>query len=960
MLRSFNYTFRLSLVYLVFGVLPFLAPVLGQAHFYSADLKEIRTEHFRIIYDAPQQPVAKLYAVYAEQAWLALEPLFKEAPETVTILINDNTDNANAFATSLPFPFINIYPVFPSHLDSVSDYGNWAYELVLHELGHIFIFEPTNGVFTPLRYIFGSVARPNFLLPRWYHEGLCVNLETIYSNGGRLRSPDYLANIRAMVLDNTLREENMARINEAIPDWPGGLRPYMFGGVLLNDVLKKAGTPEIFYDLNQSYSRRIPYLLNTPIEDKVEQSYSELLNGVFTKFEDLTAEQTKIISAMGTKKGGRLRQPGYTNHSPRFSPNGQYLAYVGKTDNIGSFIRVLKEKKKTEFRRTMGKTVFEGSRISRVEWFPDNKHILYDDTGTWDRSYNFSDLYKIDIFSEKVTRLTRGKRASEASISTDGKIIAFRENYTFGTRISMVDSEGKNFKVLYEPPRTHRVSHPEFLSESRLLFVERDTEKNEVIKLINLKNTDENALPITILEQYSPVAYPRRTAMGIVFQSTKSGVPNLYLADARLTSARAITNTVTSVNNGDIHPLSKNLYFSQRTGRGDLIHTLKFAQWNVLPRRLPEVKNISDYEFAPYTRPNVQVDTTEHSYSPWGYLLPRYWIPFIFAVDEGYLFQAITGASDPAGLHSYNLQASYDTLTEKVGFSANYTNNQTPISQSILGGVFYEYLYTGDLVRENETASYFASGYIPSFSNNWRWGLGAVHNKISFNTGNAELTRSGPTVSISYSKVTQKGKDITPSKGKGFRLGYTRYLEEWGNITYDSTSLSTSLYLSSFLPSRHGISLTTNSIWAPNNNIPALGSSTTGGNYQATLVGSGNLMRGYPSGVFLGKTLSTANLEYRFPITWVYDGFGTLPAFLRKIHGALFFDVVTLDGLFFDQDIGTFRSTKYGNMFYGSGLELRFDLTLGYGLPARINLGLYYGLDERPGGGFSPFVSFTF
>jgi outer membrane protein assembly factor BamA len=208
--------------------------------------------------------------------------------------------------------------------------------------------------------------------------------------------------------------------------------------------------------------------------------------------------------------------------------------------------------------------------------------------------------------------------------------------------------------------------------------------------------------------------------------------------------------------------------------------------------------------------------------------------------------------------------------------------------------------------------------------------------------------------------VTQRGKDITPSKGKGFRLNYTRYLEQWGNIEYDSTSLSTSLYLSSFLPSRHGISLTTNSVWAPNNNIPALGTSTTGGNYQATLVGSGNLMRGYPSGVFLGKTLSTANLEYRFPVTWVYDGYGTLPAFLRKIHGAIFFDVVTLDGLFFDEEIGTFRSTKYGNMFYGSGLELRIDLTLGYGLPARINLGLYYGLDERPGGGFSPFVSFTF
>ncbi len=925
------------------------------------DWKQIETEHFHIIYDAKYYPLAKLYAVYSEQAYATLEPLFKEVPEKVTILINDNTDSANAFATSLPYPFINIFPVYPSQLDSVGDYGNWAYELVLHELGHVFTFEPTNGWLSPLRYIFGSVAKPNFLLPRWFHEGLCVNLETIYSNGGRLRSPTYLSNIRAMVLDKTLRNENMARINENIPDYPGGLRPYLFGGVLLNDILKKAGSPTIFYDLVQSYSRRIPFLLNSPIEEKLDQSYSELLNGVFTKFEDLTAEQVNRVSSFGTKKGRRIRQPGYANHSPRFSPNGQFLAYVGKSDNTGQYIRVLKERKKTEFRKTRGKSVLSGAKnISRLEWFPDNKHILYNDSATWNRYYSYNDLYKVNIFTKKTTKLTSGARASEASISPNGRLIAYRENYTFGTRIASVDADGKNKKVIYEPPRTHRVSHPTFLSDSRLVFVERDANLREILKLVNINETDEEALPLNILEDYSPISFPRLTSMGLVFNSSKSGIPNLYLADKSLSSARAVTNTLTSIQGGDIHPLSKNLYFSRKTGKGSLIHTLKFAQWNVLPRIPPRIDNIADYEFSPYTPPNVKVNTTEEDYSVWRYMTPKYWIPFLFAVEEGLLFQALTGANDPTNSHSYSLQANYDTLTEKVGAAFEYVNRQTPITQSLFLGNFYEYLYSGDLTRQTASGSYFASSFIPGLSNSWRAGLGLSYSQTKFIGGTTELVRSGPTVNISYSNVTQRGKDVTPESGKGFRLSYTKYLEQWGNTFYDSTSLSTSLYTSSWLPSRHGIALLTNTVWAPNNNIAFLGSSTQAGPFQATLIGSGFLMRGYPSGVFLGQTLTTANLEYRFPLSFIYNGYGTAPVFLKKIHGAAFFDAVTLDGLFFDFDANGFRSTKYGNMFYGGGLELRIDLTIGYGLPARINLGLYYGFDDRPDGGFSPFVSFTF
>src|SRR5690606_12178636 len=123
------------------------------------------------------------------------------------------------------------------------------------------------------------------------------------------------------------------------------------------------------------------------------------------------------------------------------------------------------------------------------------------------------------------------------------------------------------------------------------------------------------------------------------------------------------TNTKTRVTQGDIDPLVDELYYSQFTADGPKVFVLKGAQWESFPDVPPQVSPIVDYrqkitstdqsnldkaENATQSDSSPEVSTNSEepednpnpkhevsSFSPWRYLYPNHWIPFLFFVDRG-------------------------------------------------------------------------------------------------------------------------------------------------------------------------------------------------------------------------------------------------------------------------------------------------------------------------------------
>jgi hypothetical protein len=981
----------------------------------SLNWETIETPHFSIVIDSKRHSLGMSYAQFAEQAFAMTTPVFGVWPAKTTIVVDDSTDTANGFATSLPYPMIGAYPVLPTALDSISDYGNWGHELLLHEYSHILNFEPTNGVFLPLRWIFGSIIRPNTLLPRWYSEGLAVEMETRLSQFGRLRSANYLSIIRAMVDEDTLRHENLARINEtSIPDWPGGIRPYLFGALMWNEMTHLGGE-QIIADLNQAYSRRLPYLLNGPLYDRLNKDYENLLNSAYDHVEAKAQKQLKQIRSTGVISEVELEhQEGFFSHSPTISPDGKYLAYVGRLHNVSSFIGL--EKRDDTHPSFAGGKVTTGGRarnekvsderrvveengINRTSWLPDSSGLVYDRIETFDQHYEYSDIWKYNLNTKKQTQLTHGLRAREPVVSPDGQSIAFVQTTPGSTQLAQITISGEHLSLLYKPPFQNRISRPEFLNANQIIFSERFEDGKESLRVLNLTlanpvaEQDPNqttAPPVTVLSEYAPAQFPKSTKQGLLFVSTRSGVANLYLASNDLKTARPITNTLTRIATGEFDASTGDLIYSRLMSGGQRLFVSPQEDWQKAPKQLALVEPLIDRtQIQTPVIPSVDESTFKpFPYNSAPYLLPHYWIPYAFITPDSSFISASTSGNDPLGRHSYALNLSYDSLTHKPSFSGQYINATTSIPVLVAVDDLHEYIYSGNFSRHSTATIISGSSFIAGLDEKWRASLGWQYLQTdlgasvsSGSTGGVGSTnggtggsgsggsnggsslypniivRNGAQAGISYLNVSQKGLEISPESGESFSLTHTHFIPSLGNTHYDQTDFSGAYYFSRWLPERNVLAGFLHASIAPDLNRAILGRTTVGGTYPGSTAQGAFVMRGYGPGTFLGKNLISSTLEYRFPLSYRYEGWGTTPLFVNRWHAALFADGLTLDGFNYDYVTNSYRSTSLGRFFIGTGGEIKADTTMFYQLKVQVTFGLYYGTYARSNpSGLLPFI----
>jgi hypothetical protein len=921
----------------------------------------IETPHFSVIFDSRQQRLAQIYAVKAEQAFSIISPTFGYWPEKTVIYLDDSTDLSNGSATPLPYPTIMAYPVLPLSNDVVGAYGDWGLELLTHEYTHILNFAPANGVMKPLRWVFGSIVAPNVLLPRWYSEGLAVEMETRYSKFGRLRSETFLSIARAMAEEGKLRNEDIGRINESIPDFPGGNRAYLMGSLVWDELTRQAGD-KIIGELNTAYSRRVPFFINGPLHDRLNLKWQDLLNDVYDRVEKRTLQQIAIINAAGRMQEKLIARDGYYTRSPMISPDGQKLIYISQTVNTDNLIMLMNRSGDQSFSiakssapssDTKDKRLVEAPDVNRLSWLPDSASFIYDSVDTVNRYYDYSDLYRCQIIDGKkckVDKLTKGLRAREPAVSLDGRFIVFVQNTAGSTRLVATKIDGTSPHILFEPAIQTRVSNPTFVSANEIVFSERQADGTEALRYARLKETTAGDLtlktiPTERLKEFSPARLPQMTSKGLVFLSDRSGLTNLYLADANLKTARALTNTTTRVLDGIVDPQNGDILYSRLEASGSALFALDAKDSAALPSTPPTVEPLIDTSYPTYEIPKVNTTSEITDYHPGSYLWPRYWFPYAYALPGGFYAQASTSGGDPVGHHAYSVTGAYDSFSHKPSVFGAYINSTTRVPITLIGEDITEYLASTGIERQTTAGSILASFFLPGLNNHWHGGIGWEY--LQTDAQNYLTDRNGADISLSFKNFEQRGYQISPEKGGSASVTHRHFFEKLGNIGYDETDVSLSKYFSGFvLPDHHVLAFFANAAWAPALNRTILGRSTVGGNYQNGLIQDAFVMRGYQSGVFLGKDMVTGTAEYRFPLLYSYHGLGTAPLFFRRLHAAIFADAITLDGLAYRKDIDGYQRESFGTFHLGTGVELKIDTTLFYFLPAQLIVGGYYGIDR--------------
>ncbi len=930
-----------------------LTPVFAQVD-PAIDWKVQEDDHAVWIYDARHRELVQQYAKNFRRLLPEIQSLFHEVPDKTTFVISDFTDRPNGSATVFPYPLITIFPVIPLPNSPIGETDDSLYEILAHEYTHILNLHPVHGGMRALSWIFGSIVRPNSYLPRWYAEGLAVFTESYFTTrGGRLRSQNFEGMVRSISRTNAWGKYTIDTLNDSEPDWLGGRRAYLLGGALMYELADTHGLDTID-QLNQSFSRRIPYFINGPVYRRTQNDFSDLLDDAYKNLQKKASDQMQTISSAPVTKGTPLAKQGFYNSRPMFSPDGKYLALISRDHNVPSSIQLRPRDAQNSFALSEPVQIAFGIEINDLAWSPDSRKIAYNSVETFRRFYEYSDIRIYDVQTKKTTKLTSGARAGDLVFSAKGDFIYFVQNTAGSKRLAQLDLQKKVISTIYTPTKLATNLYSLVVEKDQLFFIEQHADKR------SLKSYDFVSQQVSLGNENIATVSLRKSSRGFLITSSQSGVDNLYLVDSlhdasRVQLSQPITNSMTRILDGDIDPVEGSLYYSEQTESGHLVHQQKESEW----KQITQAPQVSPLLKIPESRVKTNGDVTDFSFakkekdfSPFYYLIPRYWMPFANVIDGGVSFQASTGASDPLGKNSYNVMAEWDTLTKKTGVSAVYTNNSTPVELGVAASQVYRYNYTSESSLRDTSGAVNASYDIPFMFRNWTLGTSWRWSETEFTT--LTYRRSGPSVVLGFNSAIQRGYEISPGSGMSTSLSHQAFLEDLGNLGYDKTNFNLKTYFSRWLPENNVLFFQLNGTYAPELETsptrPTTGfyTSTLNGNFFNNLLIPPFLVRGYTSGTILGNNMLAANLEYRFPVARVFRGQGTVPIFVKRLHGAVVADAVSLDGFRYSNRLGGYNNInnpeRFGDTWYmGYGAELNIECTLGYYLPMTLSFGVYRG-----------------
>jgi hypothetical protein len=213
------------------------------------DLSQIQTEHMRLLYFDPAETYLVPYvARNFENALPLQEQIFGWRPwEPVNILLKDFGDYGNASARASPnnAVLLDIAPVSIAY-ETFSP-GERFFTLNNHEVTHVALMDVWNerdafwrrffaGKPTPVQehpesILYNYLTTPRVHVPRWYHEGSAVFMETWMAGGfGRAQGAYDEMVFRAMVRDDAHFYTPVGLDSEGIfIDFQVGANDYLYG-----------------------------------------------------------------------------------------------------------------------------------------------------------------------------------------------------------------------------------------------------------------------------------------------------------------------------------------------------------------------------------------------------------------------------------------------------------------------------------------------------------------------------------------------------------------------------------------------------------------------------------------------------------------------------------------------------------------------------------------------------------
>lgn len=399
---------------------------------------QAETEHFRFIYEPRDRPYVDELLTFCEPIYEKVTGFFHSYPKKIPVIVRGRIDEANGFTSFLPAR-IELYLTAPTDHFLGARTESWLKILLTHELTHYVHASMDRGFFFALSHVFGSdvTGATLFFLPGWMIEGPSTNLETLFTEGGRGRNPLFEMYWKAPVEERKLFSLEQAAYSSAFPP-PG--RIYV-GGYILVDWLLTTYGEDTFRRIMDEYLG-FPFFGPWAAISKVTGKNASHV------FADLSSYLKKKYAALpAVPSGTRVtpKGPGNWVH-PQVTDRGLYVYHASPY----GFSALVRFDPATGAERVLHPVVddtfsFSATRDGRTVYLTSLKQTLVDPADP----QVVSDLYRLDVDSGALTRITTNAHLWHPAVSPDGKTLIAVQGAGPYSRLVSVDSANGSLRVLF-------------------------------------------------------------------------------------------------------------------------------------------------------------------------------------------------------------------------------------------------------------------------------------------------------------------------------------------------------------------------------------------------------------------------------------------------------------------------------------------------------------------------------
>jgi hypothetical protein len=522
----------------------------------SVKWKIIDNKRFSIIFPDEIQANAIKLANYLYNNIPDINSDYSINAKKFPIILHNRTVTANGFVTLAP-KRSEWYALPPQDIYSQP----WLEQMALHEYRHIVQISQFYRGFTKYMQIpFGQIAVGSAIatfIPSWVIEGDAVISETMYSNSGRGRLPEFSAPLKAQLLEKKIFSYNKAifgSYKDFVPDI------YTLGYYLTGYTKIKYGN-EIF-DKVFSYTARYPYIF-IPFATSVKKYtgktplklYKETIGEINNQFSKEINTDTSDYKLLNTSQSVV-----YTNY---YSPKPFKNKTIAVKSSLNDITRIVSIDS-----NGFEKILFTPGYMTDMSISNTNDKILwaeYEPDIRWGlQSYSVIKVY--DLNKKKIKKLTNKTRYfSPAYNKTGDKIACIENNLSGNTSLIIIDAFTGNAirKINFES--TDVIAYPSWNNDGDKIIAVITTNSGKSLIEYNLI-TDETRILIPFT--FNDIKYPKYFKNYIIFSSSEKNTNEIFAFDTVNNKYFLITSSVFGSFQPQIDDHSSIMYYTIYTSNG--------------------------------------------------------------------------------------------------------------------------------------------------------------------------------------------------------------------------------------------------------------------------------------------------------------------------------------------------------------------------------------------------------